>query len=372
MTPASRPVVMILDPSTAYTGARRCGEQTAAALSPACRVILIEPEAYSGFRGDTAAFDGVEHLPLRQIRRSIRDLVVYGPSLLRSSVKLLAMLKRNRATTLIVNDVYLLHGVVCRLLGWQGQLVVWVRSDPAQMPGMLRRLWIGTNRRAADRIVAVSDHVAAQLGDDPVVCRIYDHLPDEIVLPAAREGGQRIVSIANFTRGKGQDLVLAAFAVIADEFPAATLTLRGGDMGLEKNRKFRGEIEHSARAAGLSERVTIAGFGSTAEILKECDVFVNFSASETFSMTCLEAMGAGIPVVATRSGGPAEIVVDGITGVLVANGDVAAGAAALRTVLGDRELQLRMGTAGARRARSKFGPDGFAAALKAALNLPSA
>lgn len=72
---------------------------------------------------------------------------------------------------------------------------------------------------------------------------------------------------------------------------------------------------------------------------------------ETFGLVALEAMGAGRPVVASRTGGLPEVVVHGETGLLVAPGDEAALAAALARILEDAALQEAMGAAGRRRAR---------------------
>lgn len=69
-------------------------------------------------------------------------------------------------------------------------------------------------------------------------------------------------------------------------------------------------------------------------------------------MTCLEAMAAGKPVVASSVGGLLDLVVDGETGVLVPPRDPAALRSALQRLLGDRDLRLRLGAAARERARS--------------------
>ena len=71
-------------------------------------------------------------------------------------------------------------------------------------------------------------------------------------------------------------------------------------------------------------------------------------------MAVLEAMAAEIPVVASNVGGVAELVVDGETGILVPAGDVEALGAALRRLVGDRQLRRRLGAAGRARAEALF------------------
>jgi glycosyltransferase involved in cell wall biosynthesis len=67
-------------------------------------------------------------------------------------------------------------------------------------------------------------------------------------------------------------------------------------------------------------------------------------------------MAAGLPVIATGAGGPAEIIEDGVNGLLVPPGDVPALTAAVRRLLGDAELRARIGQAGIERAKD-FAPE---------------
>jgi glycosyltransferase involved in cell wall biosynthesis len=83
-------------------------------------------------------------------------------------------------------------------------------------------------------------------------------------------------------------------------------------------------------------------------------VFAHTSRWEGFGLVLLEAMLAGVPVVATRVSAVPEIVADGETGRLVAPGDVGAVAEQLSQLLADSALRERLGTAGQARARSQF------------------
>jgi glycosyltransferase involved in cell wall biosynthesis len=88
--------------------------------------------------------------------------------------------------------------------------------------------------------------------------------------------------------------------------------------------------------------------------MRRMDVFALPSTNEGISNTVLEAMASGLPVVATRVGGNPELVVDGVTGALVAPGDEAALAEALARYAGDPELRRTHGAAARTRAVEEF------------------
>ena len=89
-------------------------------------------------------------------------------------------------------------------------------------------------------------------------------------------------------------------------------------------------------------------------LYRSLDVFVSSSRSEGLSLAFLEALATGLPVVATRSGGPQEVIEPDVAGVLVPIEDPAALAQGLLRVVGDRELRDRLGAAARQRVFEAF------------------
>lgn len=117
----------------------------------------------------------------------------------------------------------------------------------------------------------------------------------------------------------------------------------------------RGELEEAARARGLGDDVLFLGFRDDAEgWLPALDLFVLPSLTEGTPMALLEAMSAGVPVVATAVGGVPKVLDDGINGFLVEPGDHREMADRIAACRGDRALRERVAAQGARTVRERF------------------
>lgn len=109
----------------------------------------------------------------------------------------------------------------------------------------------------------------------------------------------------------------------------------------------RQQLSAQARTLQIDEHVHFLGMRDDVHsLLRSFDVFAQSSISEGYSLTLVEAAAAGLPIVATRVGGNAEIVATGVNGLLVEPRDAGALANAIGKLLGDEALRLRMGHAG--------------------------
>jgi glycosyltransferase involved in cell wall biosynthesis len=129
-----------------------------------------------------------------------------------------------------------------------------------------------------------------------------------------------------------------------------TLTLAG-------EGSLRGRLQRQAHERGVAGEVTFPGYHAPSEVpavYREHDVFVLASSFDNFPNAVLEAMASGLPVVAVRGGGVPSQVVDGVTGILVPDGDGDAFRAAIERLDSDRALARAMGRAGRERVVREF------------------
>ncbi len=172
---------------------------------------------------------------------------------------------------------------------------------------------------------------------------------------------ERVGMIGRLTPWKGQSVFLRAFArAFAGTDVRATIV----GAALFGEDAYEQELHDLAAALEIADRVDFLGFRSDIEAqLESIDICVHASVvPEPFGQVIVEAMAAGVPVVAADGGGAAEIVADGKTALTHPPGDVDALAAALTRLAGDSDLRERLVAAGRERARD-FGPEAVAERL---------
>lgn len=235
------------------------------------------------------------------------------------------------------------------LLPWV-RLVSTVHSGYLDLGPRARRVWRLALRRF-NRVLAVSDPVLGLLPRDLGAQVLRPSLIDLGAAGATCRAGARaalgvapetplVMAVGRLVPVKGFDVLAQAAARLTT--PGARVLVIGDGPELERLRACRAlELLGSREDAG--------------PMLAAADVVVSASRSEGFPQTLLQAMAAGLPVVATDVGGTSEVVARDETGLLVPPEDPQALAQALDRVLEDRALAARLGTAG----RARVVREGF-------------
>ena len=218
--------------------------------------------------------------------------------------------------------------------------------------------------RLADHVNAVCEFSARSLSDVDGFSRSrIEVIPNGVDLPRygrvadvaslRRQLGldpsrRYIITVARFHPVKDHRTLLHAFAEVAPARPDVDLLLAGDGALSETLEKLAADLDIAPRVQFLGVR------GDVADLLRASDVFALTSVSEAASITLLEAMACGLPVVVTAVGGNPEIVRQGVDGLLAPRGDSHAVALALLKVLDDGRLAYAMGQAGAERVRTHY------------------
>lgn len=212
-----------------------------------------------------------------------------------------------------------------------------VHNPGVELGRMKRRLW-AVGLRRIDDVVAVSEAARAGVPGGSSVGVVHPSLIDlSSPVPSRDEArrrlglplGERVVlAIGRLARVKGLDVLAAALPHV-----------RGATVAVI------GEGPERARLEGQGLRL-LGPHPEAGALAAAADVVALPSRSEGFPQVPLHAMAASVPVVATRVGGTPEVVIDGVTGLLVPPEDPTALAAALRRLLDEPLLAQRLGAAG--------------------------
>jgi glycosyltransferase involved in cell wall biosynthesis len=335
-------------------GAETVFLQTATRLDPA-RFRAVAAVSREGWLAEQLRAAGVEPLIIpasgslhvrylqtlvRTIRRHHADVVaahLYGTAVYASVAGQLAG----------VPTVAILHG----------------QSDVAS-GGRLDALKAAIVRRGARKVVFVSNNLrvdlAARLRLDAKRCEVIPNGIDTSVFRPGRENSLRVTlgipddailvgAIGNARPAKGYDVLLQAAAILVSRCARFHFVIAGDTAGT-----LGRELLQLRDRLGLSSRVNFLGLRSdVAAVMRNLDVFALSSRTEGFSIACIEAMASELPVVATRSGGPQEIL-DDRCGVLVAPGDPGALADAICQVALTDGLGATLGAAGRKRVQEEY------------------
>lgn len=210
--------------------------------------------------------------------------------------------------------------------------------------------------RGASAIVCVSKRLQQELADrsplsthklkliyngvDPRAFRgaPASGLKEELGLP---QDVTLVVSIGNIRPAKGYEYLVDAAIIMAERDPKVHFVV----VGHQKEALFNKLMDQVAKAPRKPNIHWLGFRDDVADILRQADIFLLPSVSEGFSISTVEAMMAGVPVVATRSGGPEEIITDGVSGILVPVKDAGAIVVAVQTMMNESRRKSVIGEA---------------------------
>jgi glycosyltransferase involved in cell wall biosynthesis len=219
------------------------------------------------------------------------------------------------------------------------------------------RLWLRLERRSArwcQAIVAVADAerragLAAGIGSESQYHVIRNGIDPSPFERPRRVVPGRVLLVGRLAPQKRPDLAIRAVAEVRRRRPDVQLDVAAHGPLERETAALVGEL-------GLGDSVRLLGKrDDVADLLAEAECFLLTSDYEGCPYTVLEAMAAGVPVVASRVGGLPELVADGETGVLFEPGNPHAAAAALGGLLDYPERARAFGAAGRERVRKEFG-----------------
>lgn len=200
--------------------------------------------------------------------------------------------------------------------------------------------------RSATTVVANSSAARAMLEREGVRTGSIAVIPNGVDLEAhpdrprdGADGAPVVITVANLRPEKSHETLIEAVALLAPEFPSLQLQIVG-------DGPRRAALEALVRTRHLEDRVSFMGHREDVPaLLQRADIFVLPSRSEAFPNGVIEAMAAGLPVVASAVGGLLDLIAHGHTGLLADPGSPDLLADALRRLLRDRALAGRLGRA---------------------------
>lgn len=303
-----------------------------------------------GVLSDQLRERGIRFVEIRSLRRSIlplKDLAALRelrghlaelkPDLVSAHSSKAGILARMAASSLGIPNVFTAHG--------------WAFSEG--VAPLKRRIYAEVERRAApmaNRIITVSDYdrdiaLDYHVGGADKVATVHNGMPEidsEAIADPSRQP-PTFLTIARHDRQKDYATLLDAFARVSTRHPDWKLVCIGA------GPRFA-ETQSRVKALGLGAQVSLLGFRTdTVKLLSQAQAYLLVSHYEGLPRSILEAMRAGLPVIASDVGGVRETIVESGNGYLIPRSDSAALESRLETLGSDPELRVRMGLAGRHR-----------------------
>lgn len=304
------------------------------------------------------------HLPFRAIGAMRKHFGLRAVFALRKTIR------KNKITTLVVNtSVDLLHAMIARIglrpcvrIVYVQHMQIGVSKRDFYHTWLYRRIaaWISPLQFLTHQVVARTRIAPDKIHEIPFgidldhfieqkPCQTRARLKLGLPLKGLIAG---VVGRLDVQKNQGM-LLRSAARIIGSGVPLSVILV--GSNTLDENTDYRGELENLCNELGIGDSVFFIPFLEEVNLAYAAmDIFVLTSLSETFGMVTIEAMAAGLPVVATRSGGTPELVDEKQTGFLFdAKNDLEL-ESALRLLCKYPALRREFGRAGRRKAVEKY------------------
>lgn len=218
--------------------------------------------------------------------------------------------------------------------------------------------------RSASEVTVISEPLVnrvAALGVPRSRITVVPMPMDDVVVPAPvpGTGTSRLLFVGRLVERKGAEFALRALASLRATGRVATLTIVGDGPERSSLETLAGELAvgNATSFTGLLPPDAVVGWYARSDVLLLPAITDWKGEQEGFGMVLIEAMRAGLPVVASRSGGITDVVRDEETGLLVPERDTPALAAAIARLIDSPPLARRLGEAGRAAVKERFAPD---------------
>jgi len=227
----------------------------------------------------------------------------------------------------------------------RARLVFNLHARASELTGIVPQ---SCNLPPRDALIANS-RIVADYSKDPSALVIYPGVNvSDFSVPRTAHRGVVIGTVCRVELIKGLNYLIEALSVLAPEFPDLRLEIAG-------DGSLRVDLEQNSRLLGVSGIVSFLGWREDLpSVMAGWDIFVLPSLDEGFGVAVLEAMAAGLPVIASAVGGLCELVQNGETGWLVPPAALAELAQRMRELILDGLMREAMGVAGRQRALHCF------------------
>lgn len=334
--------LIIIESSIGLTGAFKSILIYVGQLKDDLDVIFLIPTKSS--LKETIDENGLKYVeyPFIPISKSLKTLLlpfylVYQYYLIRRLIK--------QNTIVHSNDLINMLGIFAKMFSPSIHLIYHIRLMPDSYISGIYPYLKKVIEWKSDRIIAVSQGAA-----DPFKrnIKILSNSFDPIFLQFQHENllqdPIRFLYLANYTKGKGHEIALSAFRLLSKEFGNVQIEFVGDTFGHHPNITFKAELVKYAQDQSIDRYVTFSDISKNViEKYLGSSVFLNFSNSESFSRTVLEAMVLGMPVIATKSGGPQELIEHNKDGMLIEIENVQEAYDSMFLLVKNEKLRLSLG-----------------------------